>query len=68
MVNMDCSLMWYNKNHFLQSKYISNEFTQNTLLNVFRFKNAREVEQTFLVDPLYLKHEHQGTVPDYRVF
>ncbi|XP_050689746.1 aromatic-L-amino-acid decarboxylase-like [Eriocheir sinensis] len=30
------------------------------------FKDAREVVDAFNVDPLYLKHEHQGAVPDYR--
>ena len=31
-------------------------------------KNAKDVVDAFNVDPLYLKHDKQGLVPDYRVF
>ncbi|KAK3880492.1 hypothetical protein Pcinc_015013 [Petrolisthes cinctipes] len=30
------------------------------------FKNSNDVVEAFNVDPLYLKHEKQGQVPDYR--
>lgn len=33
----------------------------------FRFKDSSDVVDAFNVDPLYLKHENQGAVPDYRV-
>lgn len=36
-------------------------------INRFRFKNGKDVERAFLVDPLYLKHEHSGNVQDFRV-
>ena len=29
-------------------------------------KNANELVDAFNVDPLYLKHEYQGQIPDYR--
>lgn len=34
---------------------------------VFRLKDPSWVVNAFNVDPLYLKHEHQGAAPDYRV-
>jgi aromatic-L-amino-acid decarboxylase len=30
------------------------------------FKNAKDVERAFLVDPMYLKHAHSGAVTDFR--
>lgn len=32
-----------------------------------RIKNAHDVVDAFNVDPLYLRHDHQGQQPDYRV-
>jgi aromatic-L-amino-acid decarboxylase len=32
------------------------------------FKNSRAIEDAFKVDPLYLRHDQQGLVPDYRVY
>lgn len=38
----------------------------NRVLHVlFRFRDVRDVEQAFLVDPLYLKHDHD--MPDFKV-
>ena len=34
---------------------------------LFRVKDKRLVSEAFEVDPLYLKHENQGKMPDYRV-
>ncbi|KAG9510426.1 Aromatic-L-amino-acid decarboxylase [Fragariocoptes setiger] len=34
--------------------------------SVLWFKDSRSIVDTFNVDPLYLKHEKQGQVPDYR--
>jgi len=31
------------------------------------FKDSGHVVNAFNVDPLYLRHEHEGKVPDYRV-
>ncbi|XP_063604607.1 aromatic-L-amino-acid decarboxylase-like [Penaeus indicus] len=31
-----------------------------------RLKNTRDVTDAFNVDPLYLRHDHQGQQPDYR--
>ena len=36
-------------------------------LVLFRVKDKRLVSEAFEVDPLYLKHENQGKMPDYRV-
>ena len=33
----------------------------------FRVKDSELVSNAFNVDPLYLKHDHQGKIPDYRV-
>ena len=32
-----------------------------------RFKDTTHVVDAFNVDPLYLKHDHQGAAPDFRV-
>lgn len=32
-----------------------------------RVKDSQLVSDAFNVDPLYLKHDHQGKIPDYRV-
>lgn len=33
----------------------------------FRLKDPTDVIDAFNVDPLYLKHDMQGSAPDYRV-
>lgn len=30
-------------------------------------KNSHDMQDAFKVDPLYLQHDRQGVVPDYRV-
>ena len=42
-------------------------FPSKILFTTFRLKNAYDVVDAFNVDPLYLKHAHQGQAPDYRV-
>ncbi|UYV77933.1 DDC [Cordylochernes scorpioides] len=29
-------------------------------------KNSRELSEAFMVNPVYLRHQHQGEIPDYR--
>ena len=36
-------------------------------LSVYRLKDPTYVVNAFNVDPLYLKHDQQGSAPDYRV-
>ena len=38
----------------------------NNLL-IYRFKDANDIISAFNVDPIFLKHQHQGSAPDYRV-
>jgi hypothetical protein len=37
------------------------------VLFVYRLKDPTYVVNAFDVDPLYLKHDQQGSAPDYRV-
>ncbi|CAG0911382.1 unnamed protein product, partial [Cyprideis torosa] len=30
------------------------------------FKDASQMTEAFNVDPVYLKHQHQGIIPDFR--
>lgn len=49
---------------------MNNLFHSNVLfINkiIFRLKDPSYVVDAFNVDPLYLKHDMQGSAPDYRV-
>lgn len=37
------------------------------LINILRVKNSHYIEDAYNVDPVYLKHEMQGKIPDFRV-
>lgn len=35
---------------------------------LYRVKDSRLLSDAFNVDPLYLKHDNQGAMPDFRVW
>ena len=37
------------------------------IVSCFRVKDSSLLSDAFEVDPLYLKHENQGKMPDFRV-
>lgn len=51
----------------LQEHLIASLTVFTVELNICRFRNSDDIVSAFKVDPLFLKHEHQGSAPDYRV-